>query len=248
MQAALIFEALHRVGTVFDAVIFEPKSAMGKLQRIRAYVKRNGLPALFGKMGFVLSDKLEKWRRRRTEEQQINIAELVAKLDVPTYFVDNHNSSDCRALLTHLAPDLVLISGTRILKAHIIESAKVGCLNAHPGWLPEFRGLNANGWAFLEGGKLGATVHFVDTNIDTGDIVVRRELQLLPGDTMEDLERKGASLCAELTAEAVQRIESGDFAREKQTEGNGKQYFAMNFRQERHFRAQLRRYAKHEEK
>lgn len=61
-----------------------------------------------------------------------------------------------------------------IFKADILNHAKHGLLNAHPGYLPDYRGLDPVCWAVSRGDPQGATVHFMDEGIDTGPILIRR--------------------------------------------------------------------------
>lgn len=70
-----------------------------------------------------------------------------------------------------------------ILKPDVIEIPPLGCINMHPGYLPYNRGMNPNVWPIVEGTPAGVTIHYVDPGIDTGDIIARREVPILPTDT-----------------------------------------------------------------
>ena len=63
-----------------------------------------------------------------------------------------------------------------ILPADVLSMPKQGFLNAHPGLLPEHRGLDAVCWALSNDEAVGATVHLLDEGIDTGPILIRREM------------------------------------------------------------------------
>jgi len=85
--------------------------------------------------------------------------------------------------------DLVALAGyMRVVKAPMLEAFPRRIINIHPSLLPQFRGLEAWRQA-LEAGveKTGCTVHYVDTGVDTGEILAQEEVPVLPGDTPASL-------------------------------------------------------------
>ena len=68
--------------------------------------------------------------------------------------------------------------GTGILKNNIIEKFSTGIINFHPGDLPAYRGCSAPEWQLYEGKDVFCTAHFIDNDIDTGDIICKRKLNL----------------------------------------------------------------------
>lgn len=70
-----------------------------------------------------------------------------------------------------------------ILKPDVIDIPPGGCINMHPGYLPYNRGMNPNVWPIVERTPAGVTIHYLDPGIDTGDIIARREVPVLPTDT-----------------------------------------------------------------
>jgi len=113
--------------------------------------------------------------------------ELLEGRDIPRYKVPNHNKRQCRELLEELKPDLGVLGGSRIIRKRILEIPPDGVLNSHPGLLPEVRGSASPAWSVYYDIPIGATCHFIDANIDTGDIVLRREIPVHRGDTYEKL-------------------------------------------------------------
>ncbi|TFH14679.1 hypothetical protein E4H04_09800, partial [Candidatus Bathyarchaeota archaeon] len=77
--------------------------------------------------------------------------------------------------------------GTRIIRKRILEIPKDGMLNSHPGLLPDVRGSASPAWSVYYDIPIGSTCHFIDPNIDTGDIVGRRVIPIHRGDTYEKL-------------------------------------------------------------
>ncbi len=71
----------------------------------------------------------------------------------------------------------------------MLEMPTLGTLNAHPGLLPRYRGVDVVAWAVLNGDPVGVSVHLVDAGIDTGRICRTRELPIHRGDTLEEVKR-----------------------------------------------------------
>ncbi|MDB6146681.1 MAG: phosphoribosylglycinamide formyltransferase [Spartobacteria bacterium] len=84
---------------------------------------------------------------------------------------------------------LVVLAGfMRVLKAPMLEAFPRRIVNIHPSLLPKFTGLAAWAQALAAGEKVtGCTVHFVDEQIDHGDIIAQREVAILANDTPETL-------------------------------------------------------------
>ena len=85
--------------------------------------------------------------------------------------------------------ELVVLAGfMRVLKSPMLEAFPRRILNIHPSLLPKFKGLEAWTQALAAGEKVtGCTVHYVDEQIDHGDIIAQREVPILPDDTPETL-------------------------------------------------------------
>lgn len=131
------------------------------------------------------------------------ITQLATDKNVPIYCVSNHNAASCKQLLELNAPEVLVLGGTRIIKSQILETPSRGTVNAHPGLLPWLRGSASVGWALYKDMPVGATVHFIDPGIDTGDIILRRELPVHRDDTYESLNNRVATLSGELMAEVL---------------------------------------------
>lgn len=111
-------------------------------------------------------------------------------------------------MLRALAPDLVVIGTSSILRPHVIAIPR-GVLNAHPGLLPAYRGVDVIPWAIHNGDPVGITIHFVDPGVDTGDIVVRQTIDVRPTDTLSSLKKRAGQAAAESMADTVRRLMTG---------------------------------------
>lgn len=89
------------------------------------------------------------------------------------------------------AEALVLAGFMRILAPVTIRRYRDSILNIHPSLLPAFPGAHAVAQALAYGVKVtGATVHFVDEEVDHGPIIAQRPVPVLPGDTEEELHQR----------------------------------------------------------
>jgi methionyl-tRNA formyltransferase len=149
------------------------------------------------------------------------MAQLIAGTRVPIYSVANHNDAVCAEVLKLNQPEVVVLGGTRIIKSHLLEIPARGTVNCHPGLLPWLRGSASVGWALYKDLPQGATAHFIDPGIDTGDIIVRRELPVFRRDTYESLCVRVATLAGELMAETLGYLSTGDAPRMPQDRDAG---------------------------
>ena len=146
--------------------------------------------------------------------------ELLEGKDIQRYKVPHHNKKTCRQLLQELNPDLGVLGGTRIIRDRILSIPPEGMLNAHPGLLPEVRGSASPAWSVYYDIPIGATCHFIDPGIDTGDIVGKREILIHKGDTYEKLCWLTLVEAGALMTEAVSAWRKGELKRIPQGESD----------------------------
>ena len=96
-----------------------------------------------------------------------------------------------------------------------------GTLNLHPAYLPYNRGWHTPSWAILEGTPIGATLHFMDAGIDTGDIVLQKQLDVSPADTANTLYVRLKRLELETFKEAWPAIRDRSYERIVQSSDAG---------------------------
>ena len=78
----------------------------------------------------------------------------------------------------------------RIVSKKFVEAFPGRIINLHPSLLPKYKGLNAIEQAMKAGEtETGATVHFVTEELDSGAIIKQQEVPILPGDTVESVQR-----------------------------------------------------------
>lgn len=122
--------------------------------------------------------------------------------------------SDGLELLHRLDLDYIIaIHFPYIVPESVLSIPRFGVLNLHPALLPYNRGWHTPIWAILDGTPIGATLHFMDSGIDTGDIVHQRALSISPGDTANSLYQKLKNLEFEVFKEAWPSLLTGRFQR-----------------------------------
>jgi methionyl-tRNA formyltransferase len=120
-------------------------------------------------------------------------------------------------LLSSLALDLVVsIHFPYLYPAEVLCLPRHGVLNLHPAYLPYNRGWHTPSWGLLDGTPLGATLHFMDAGVDTGDIVAQSMLEPSPGDTAHSLYTKLKHVELELFRASWPEIASGRYQRHPQ--------------------------------
>ena len=145
------------------------------------------------------------------------------------YFVSDANSSECQKILKKIAPDIIISMICQILKDFIFTIPRLGTINIHAGFLPKFRGTDCRRWAILKGGDVGVSIHFIDSGVDTGDIIVRKKIKIIPGDTIGDVAERSYYEGRYLAlTEAIKRIKNNTVRRIKQKPSDGKQHFRMH--------------------
>jgi methionyl-tRNA formyltransferase len=128
-----------------------------------------------------------------------------------------------------------------VVPKNILAIPGSGFLNLHPAFLPFNRGWHTPSWAILENTPIGATLHFMDEKIDTGDIVYQKRLEVSPGDTAHTLYQRLKKLELETFIEAWPRLAAGDFQRLPQGAEAGSVHNSTNLLQESVQRLDLHR-------
>lgn len=143
--------------------------------------------------------------------------EIVVNLDVPIFFVENHNDIESEELLKIYNVDLIVLGDTRVIKKNVMNIPKIGTINSHPGYLPDVKGNNPYIWAIINELPQGCSIHFIDENVDTGDVILRERIDPETCKSYTDLLRKINYLCADLMVEAVRQIGDKTYSRTSQS-------------------------------
>jgi methionyl-tRNA formyltransferase len=121
------------------------------------------------------------------------------------------NNAEFRAQLEAVAPECIVIVGYgRIIPRWMLELPAHGNINLHASLLPKYRGAAPIQWAIAQGEQVtGNTTMRIDQGLDTGDILLQRELGILPEDTSVSLAPRLAMMGAELLVETLAALAEG---------------------------------------
>ena len=117
-----------------------------------------------------------------------------------------------REFLSQFQPDaIVVVAYGHIIPPWIIELPRLGCINLHASLLPKYRGAAPIAWAIIRGERVtGVTSMKIDVGLDTGDVLLKREVEIGDDDTTPTLSEKLGTLGAELMVETLRGLERGE--------------------------------------
>ena len=144
------------------------------------------------------------------EEKGIKIFQPI-KIRNNTEFIDT---------IKGLNPDLLcVVAYGKILPKELLEIPKYGAINVHGSLLPKYRGAAPIQWAVINGEEVtGITTMYMDEGMDTGDMILKEEVKILPDETTGELWNRLSIIGSKLLVETVRKVENGTAPRIKQPE------------------------------
>lgn len=117
---------------------------------------------------------------------------------------------ELEAVLDKCKPDIiVVVAYGKILPKYVLEYPKYGCINVHASLLPKYRGAAPIQWAIINGEKqTGVTTMQMDEGLDTGDMLIKKALEIGEYETAEQLFDRLAVLGGEVLIETLEGIKS----------------------------------------
>ncbi len=149
----------------------------------------------------------------------VKALEKASALGVRTVVIDHKAYADREAFdravsecLESNKADFVVLAGfMRVLTEGFVKKYNGRLINIHPALLPAFPGAHAikDAWG-AKVKETGVTVHFVDSGVDTGPVILQRKVPVLSSDTLETLEARIHSLEYELYPQALKLVVAGE--------------------------------------
>jgi len=117
-------------------------------------------------------------------------------------------------------PDLICVTAYgKIIPKNILDLPKYGCLNVHASLLPKYRGAAPINWAIINGEKTtGITTMLMDEGMDTGDILLKKEIEIGEDNTSIELGEKLSTIGAGLLIETIEKAENDEIRPIKQND------------------------------
>jgi methionyl-tRNA formyltransferase len=108
-------------------------------------------------------------------------------------------------------PEVILVVAYgRIIPSWMLDLPRLGCINLHGSLLPKYRGAAPIQWAIANGERVtGVTTMRIDEGLDTGEMLLSREVPIGPHDAAPDLFASLAKAGAQLMVETLSRLEAG---------------------------------------
>ena len=121
------------------------------------------------------------------------------------------NNEEFRAQLAALKPDAIVVVGYgRIIPQWMIDLPRFGNINLHASLLPKYRGAAPVQWAIASGDSAtGVSTMRIDAGLDTGDILMQKEIPINPADTSETLAPTLAAIGADILVDTLHGLQAG---------------------------------------
>lgn len=160
----------------------------------------------------------DKQKGRGKEVKMTPVKECALRHGIPVFQPVKIKEPEAVAELEKYQADLFVVAAFgQLLSEEILNMPEYGCINIHASLLPAYRGAAPIQWAVLNGEKeSGVTIMQMDKGLDTGDMLLKRSVELSPKETGDSLHDKLMHLGAELIVEALSKLEKGELVPEKQ--------------------------------
>ena len=154
------------------------------------------------------------------------VKEKALEHNLPVYQPRRAREPEFIEQMRELNPDvMVVVAFGQILPKDILDIPKYGCINVHASLLPKYRGAAPIQWAVINGDKIsGVTTMQMDVGLDTGDMLLKTEVELAEDETGGSLFDKLSTLGGALLIETLEKIEAGDIHPEKQDDSQAGEY------------------------
>ena len=149
------------------------------------------------------------------------VKEFALQHDLPVYQPEKvKNNHEFISKLQELKPDLIcVVAYGKILPKEILDIPPYGCVNVHASLLPKYRGAAPIQWAILNGEeKTGVTTMYMDMGMDTGDMILKKEVSIGENETTGELWDRLSKIGGELLVETIKQIENKTAPRQPQGE------------------------------
>jgi len=175
----------------------------------------------FNIVGVITAPDKKAGRGRKINESAIKKYAIDNKLKLLQ--PKNLKSEDFISNLKALKANLQIVVAFRMLPKLVWEMPAYGTFNLHASLLPDYRGAAPIHWAIINGEKkTGVTTFFIDEKIDTGHIILQKEITINEDEIVGELHDRLMNLGADLVTETVMKIKNNSVTTQKQKQGSQK--------------------------
>ncbi|MBE6552187.1 MAG: methionyl-tRNA formyltransferase [Ruminococcaceae bacterium] len=171
---------------------------------------------LFDSIIVVTSPDSMKGRGYKTSFSEVK--KYAVANELPVFQPVNLKAENFKDTLEETAPDVIVVASFgMLLPSYVIDYPKYGCINVHASLLPEYRGAAPINRVIMDGrSETGVTIMRMDNGLDTGDMISKVIVEILPGDNYSTLHDKVADAGAQLLVDTLPDIFGGSAVYEKQ--------------------------------
>lgn len=159
----------------------------------------------------------DKQKGRGLKVQQSDVKKFALENNIEVLQPESLKDESFIESLKSLNPDLFIIIAFRILPTEIFKIPRLGSINLHASLLPKYRGAAPINWAIMKGEKVsGITTFFLDDKVDTGNIILQKEITIDINDTFGDIYYRMSEAGSPLLLETIEKIKDGNYKLLKQ--------------------------------
>jgi hypothetical protein len=174
-----LYNAIKEKFNIDKLILEEP---VPKSRLIKRRIKRLGIFKVFNQLLFQIF--MVRWlnffsKHRKNEILKDNELRRDPIPLAKTCYVETINSAMAISVIKQIDPDIILVSGTRIIGKKVLSCSNAKFINLHVGITPKYRGVHGGYWALANNDweNCGVTVHLVDQGIDTGKVLAQKTIK-----------------------------------------------------------------------
>ncbi len=171
-------------------------------------------------VGVVTQPDKKRGRGQKITASPVKV--FAERCGIPVYQPTKIRNDEFVSLLEEISPELiVVVAFGQILSQRILDIPTLGCINVHASLLPRYRGAAPMQRCLMAGEKMtGVTTMFMDAGLDTGDILLREEVEIGNDMTMEELHDTLSEIGATLLEKTIIAMADGTLKRTKQDDAS----------------------------
>jgi methionyl-tRNA formyltransferase len=181
-----------------EGIVLPVESRYGEFGMFQVLKKRTRQAGLIGMINQALLFLYVLIFERRRNKQSIKTIfadkphQYIENGDIDTLEVNDINTEEVKNFVLSKSPQLIVVSGTPLLKKRLVRAFEGKIINLHPGFAPQYRGRYGSFWPIYnhEPELVGATVHYLDEGVDTGAILIQHQVDYDPTDTLKTITYK----------------------------------------------------------
>ncbi len=173
------------------------------------------LRALLANSEFTIEAVVTQPDRPRGRGQRLSppaVKEVAAETGLRIYQPESMKSDEARNFIAEIRPDAaVIIAYGQIIPRRLLEIPRLGWMNLHASLLPKYRGAAPIAWAVIHGEtRTGVTTMQLDPGLDTGPILMQREIEIGADETTPELAKRMSEIGAPLVIETLAKLDRGE--------------------------------------